>query len=249
MDPARALSSLRRLCRLHPALAAAGVCAAVLATAGLAWGGSSLSAVSRPFEHGRHETVSCRECHGAGERHRVTLVRDAGDCAACHHDPARRLACARCHEAGGPAQVVDVRVSLALGVWDAPRQRELPFAHREHTAAIGCTECHGPAVTPTTRACTACHDSHHTAEAECATCHGAPDPASHPPEVHLSCAGSGCHADDRSPARSRSLCVMCHADRRMHEPESDCAGCHRIPALPRTAPVTHSAAARDGGAP
>jgi hypothetical protein len=218
--------------RLHRFALLTASAAAVLVTSGLAAGRTSMQAASeRPFEHKRHETVSCRQCHGAGARHRVTLVRTARDCAACHHDPGRRLDCVLCHESGGPRTAVTVDVPVTLSVWEAARRRDLPFTHVNHTD-IGCRECHGASVTPgMSRECNACHESHHRANANCASCHSMPDRAVHPPEAHLSCAGAGCHAVSPRPALTRSLCLACHPARPTHEPKGDCAGCHRIPGV------------------
>lgn len=243
MDSAGVRRILRRRGRLaglvpgprwrQPVIAVlATTAAAVLATAGLAVGGTSARTISsRPFEHARHEVVSCRECHGAGERHGVTLIQSARDCAACHHDPDRRLNCAVCHEQGGPQVAATVRVSLLLSVWEAARWRDLPFAHRDHAAA-GCTDCHGAPVTlGMIRECGACHESHHGARADCASCHPTPDRTVHPPEAHLSCAGAGCHTSGLPPQLSRSFCITCHPARLTHEPGHDCAGCHGIPGV------------------
>lgn len=188
----------------------------------------------RPFRHERHESVSCRECHGSGGAHRVTRVRGPTDCATCHHDPARAMACIQCHQSDVIPAERPVQLSLALKVAATPRSRTVRFRHQPHlsgSAAIECMSCHATPVTMArNRECATCHQPHHEGKAECANCHAAPPRGAHNAAVHLSCAGAACHATKApTPASSRALCLYCHADRRNHEPEGSCALCHRIP--------------------
>jgi hypothetical protein len=203
----------------------------------------------RPFDHARHERLSCGACHGAGELHRTLTVRTARDCAACHHDPRRGGACAVCHAAPARAEARGVSAPLSLTVWEAPRTRTLPFNHRVH-GNLACGGCHGTPVTlEVDRKCGSCHLEHHRPEADCAACHPAPAPAAHPAEAHLGCGGSGCHAPEvaPSPTLSRSLCLTCHLGQRAHEPGRACAACHEIPGAARS---MHAGPARaPGGAP
>jgi hypothetical protein len=102
------------------------------------------------------------------------------------------------------------------------------------TGACGrtCGDCHRADVTlQVDRECASCHASHHTATAECAACHVPAKAGVHNADVHLSCAGSGCHASAAapSPTLSRNLCLTCHAAQRTHEPGGVCAECHHIP--------------------
>lgn len=187
---------------------------------------------SRPFDHDRHQSIACTDCHGAGERHRTNLVRTARDCAACHHAPDRQADCARCHEPETLPAAHAVPVSLSLSVWLAPRPRILPFRHGNHIA-VECRECHrAPVSRAVSRDCAACHEQHHRPAAQCATCHAVPERGAHPPETHLSCAGAGCHAPAVAPppTLSRALCLTCHGEQRVHEPQGNCAACHQIPA-------------------
>jgi hypothetical protein len=192
--------------------------------------------VQRPFLHSQHESVACSTCHGVGEEHRVTLIRSARDCQACHHDPRqtlRRYECTDCH---GPADMPapgPVPATLDLSVWDAPRVRELPFDHDVHAERI-CQDCHtGPVLLAVETECASCHVEHHTREAECSSCH-LPAEEAHDVEVHLTCSEAGCHSGERAerPALSRPFCLMCHTDQRDHEPGGECATCHMIPAEP-----------------
>jgi hypothetical protein len=187
----------------------------------------------RPFDHAAHEAVACTRCHGTGERHGTLLVSTARDCAACHHDRTRE--CAACHAARALPEARAVVQELSLNVWPDARMRELPFGHVSHAPAA-CSECHTAAVTlAMERSCGSCHASHHGAASECAACHTPALLPVHGAEVHLSCAGAGCHAADATPplAQSRTLCVACHPAQRDHEPAASCAACHLL----RTAEV------------
>lgn len=208
--------------------------------------------VRRRFAHLPHDDLPCRGCHGAGAAHRTTRVQTPRDCAACHHDPARALACATCHRADNIPVQRTVRLTLNLQVSDTARSRDVAFRHDVHvatSAGLACTDCHATEVTlQRNRDCGSCHASHHAGKAECATCHAAPRRDAHNDAVHLTCAGSGCHAASTAPTPvlSRTLCLFCHADRRDHEPEGSCAACHLIPGANGRA---LSRAARHAGQP
>ena len=207
---------------------------------------SSDTLVRRRFAHQRHEELPCRGCHGAGAMHRTTRVRAPRDCAACHHDPARALACAKCHRAENiPAQRT-IRLTLNLQVSDTARVRDVAFRHDVHlvtSAGLTCKDCHAAEVTlQRNRECGSCHASHHAGTADCGICHATPRRGAHDAAVHLTCAGSACHATARAPtpALSRTLCLFCHTDRRDHEPEGSCAACHRIPTASEPASGGHA---------
>jgi hypothetical protein len=184
-----------------------------------------------PFEHSRHESIGCNRCHGTGERHRTLLLRTPQDCLACHHDAARAADCTACHERARLPEPGTVTTALELSVRAEVQPRALPFGHELH-ARVDCRDCHRTPVTlAMDRTCGSCHAEHHTAAAECQSCHVSPEPAVHDASAHLSCSGGGCHAAlaAPSPILSRSLCLVCHDAQRNHEPEGDCARCHRIP--------------------
>ena len=188
----------------------------------------------RPFEHRRHERVSCRACHGAGERHRTLFVRTARDCASCHHDARRGMSCGACHAPGELAAATMVAARLTLTVRDSSTVRPLPFRHTVHVAAgkLACTTCHATPVTlARNRECASCHADHHLAAADCSSCHAAPRAGAHDARAHLSCTGAGCHAASVAPppTLSRSLCLTCHVAQRDHERGGSCAACHRVP--------------------
>ena len=203
----------------------------------------------RPFDHARHEALSCLECHGSGAAHRTIRVRTPRDCATCHHDSRRALRCATCHDSAGPRTEVVVRAGMLLSPSAAATSRQLPFLHERHVGGgrLACVECHTEEVTlARTRTCASCHAAHHTAESRCAACHREPRSGAHTVSVHLGCAGSSCHQSDRapSPVLSRELCLACHPSRREHEPGGACASCHLIPGAPRVAPDNGQPAVR-----
>lgn len=190
--------------------------------------------VSRPFLHRQHEAVSCTQCHGTAVEHGVVTVRTARDCAACHHDPGRRFACADCHAGRDLTGPWGVPAPMDLTVWDAPRTRTLPFDHEAHET-LACQECHtGPVMLAVETTCAACHADHHRPEADCSRCHVPAEDGAHGLQVHLTCTSSGCHAGSAGerPALTRSLCLTCHAEQRDHEPGLSCHACHMVPDRP-----------------
>jgi hypothetical protein len=188
--------------------------------------------------HAAHVAVGCLECHGdAGARSGAATVRPA-ECQACHHraDPPRD--CARCHAPGEVAAPIGVMVAVKAA--DRVRERELRFAHPRH-AALACTRCHElPRVLPAP-ACSACHDRHHRADADCAACHAQPAAGTHDLTAHVSCGGSGCHTNAAVIAlpSSRPVCLVCHQDRTDHEPGRECAQCHLIREAARPSAGVH----------
>jgi hypothetical protein len=197
--------------------------------------GSQPSGPPRPFEHRRHDRLSCLECHGSGAEHRLIRVRTPRDCASCHHDPRRELTCSTCHD-GGPSEPLRVSTPMSRPGGGGSVTRELPFRHEVHLAAsttLTCRDCHRTEVTlARDRDCGSCHASHHTARAECSSCHPAPRGGAHDAGVHLSCAGAACHEPAKAPppTLSRNLCLACHRRQATHEPGGTCADCHKIPA-------------------
>jgi hypothetical protein len=209
--------------------------AVLFAGAGLAQrphdGAGSASTEPRSFDHRRHENLACSACHGTGERHRTLLIRTQQDCLACHHDAARANPCTTCHDRDLLPEPDGVQVALALSVWETPRRRELRFGHQLH-ADVDCRACHSTPVTlAMDRTCGTCHVEHHSPAADCRSCHATPPTAAHTRSAHLTCSGGGCHAPQSAPAPalSRTLCVACHEAQRTHEPDGECAACHRIP--------------------
>ena len=177
--------------------------------------------------HSAHAVVACLQCHGdAGAKTASATVRPA-ECQACHHraDPPRD--CARCHARNELAAPIDVTVSITAAA--RAHERALAFAHERHRT-LECTRCHEPPRVTPVPGCATCHDNHHRPDADCATCHTQPATSHHDLATHRTCAGSGCHTDATVLALplSRPLCLVCHQDRRDHEPGRECAQCHLI---------------------
>jgi hypothetical protein len=183
-----------------------------------------------PFSHAVHSDLECGRCHDLETGHGVLRITSPADCVACHHGPPAVAACERCHAAGEIAGPRAVQVPLQLAVWDAPRQRVLPFDHARH-AGIACTTCHGPGPSlPARRDCAACHAPHHAAAARCIACHPTPPPpGTHGLEVHAggcdTCHGATSFVE--LPAR-RDLCLVCHQAQVDHMPGGSCAACHKL---------------------
>jgi hypothetical protein len=223
---------MRGTLRLVLGAAACAVVGAVAVRAGDVPDDAIAAAQPRPFRHVAHQAISCFECHPTGAQHRAPRTWTADNCAACHHDPGRGLACALCHAPGTWDAPRPVLLELALSVRPQPVARPVRFDHQQHTT-VECAQCHdplaGPRLTPPT--CSTCHTEHHRGAAECSTCHLPALPGAHGAEVHLTCAGSGCHAVDKQtqPTLSRPMGLLCHEEQREHEPGGLCHECHRVP--------------------
>ena len=221
--------------------AARSIVGARLAAFGFAQAVSGPDSVS--FSHATHRGLACTSCHSAtGPAHGSVTLRSVRDCEQCHHGPtAAKLgggsaACLHCHQSQtlpARSQTVTVRTSTS----PTTLTRTLPFAHATHTN-VACAECH---TTPVTLAaavpCAGCHENHHTAARDCATCHSAYD-AHRGQQVHTGCAGSGCHSDRAvlALAATRNVCLSCHAAQADHKPGRDCGTCHRVQWSPGNTP-------------
>ena len=194
------------------------------------------------FSHGTHSRVPCSACHSTtGPTHGSVRVRSPRDCQQCHHVTTVRTlggganACFHCHaEKSLPSRVQAVAIQTSTSA--TPITRALPFAHATHRSFV-CAQCHGTPVTLAASAsCAGCHAAHHDARRECRTCHAAYE-AHVGQQVHLGCAGSGCHTDRAVLALgpARNVCLSCHATQVDHKPGQDCATCHRVHWTPAAA--------------
>jgi hypothetical protein len=183
------------------------------------------------FDHLAHREVTCTLCHTSQRTHgEVTLESGRTQCMECHH---RRVTsaseCTRCHSAAEVSAPRTVQVGMTIR--GRPLARSIAFPHGRH-ADLGCALCHTQGVSMRVeRACADCHQSHHTATANCVTCHNQPNRPSHTSVVHTqSCAGSSCHesASYGAMAQGRNTCLVCHQDRTDHRPGQVCASCHRV---------------------
>jgi hypothetical protein len=191
---------------------------------------SIITAPPDSFSHQRHKAINCISCHGtrAGQG-RLTIDPPRG-CQICHHQAAAQNDCRKCHdqEETGPAIVTHVTVTVPR---QAPRPRDVKFQHSEHET-LRCQECHTRAVTlepdSAVKECRSCHEDHHAANRDCATCHttGQLTPAhQRPVQAHVRC--DACHTP-ATVARlvpARSLCLTCHAGQD-HYPAKECTVCH-----------------------
>jgi hypothetical protein len=186
-------------------------------------------ATDTTFQHSRHKSVSCTECHSTSGTHGALKVTAPNGCLGCHHGAAQKASCVTCHSNGPPAPYpvpVDFHISARKN--PVAITRPISFSHTRH-GALECARCHGAdikrTVAPAT--CDGCHADHHAAARDCASCHPTAR-AGHDRSVHEGCAG--CHTDPRVAAltASRSLCLACHQAQREHHTEGDCATCHLV---------------------
>jgi hypothetical protein len=187
------------------------------------------------FSHATHRGLTCVACHSAsGPSHGTVLIRSLRDCQQCHHETTvRKLgggteACLHCHQRStlpSRALAVPVRTSTSASTLT----RTLPFEHATH-GTVSCSRCHTSPVTLAAAVqCADCHANHHDAARDCKTCHAAYD-AHVGRQVHVGCAGSGCHTDRATLALgpARNVCLSCHTKQVDHKPGRDCATCHRV---------------------
>jgi hypothetical protein len=189
------------------------------------------SAAVDSFPHDRHKQLACLTCHVTSRpTARLTFVPPRG-CQICHHQAPTTRNCASCHGADELAAPHAETISVAVEA-HAARPRTVAFAHDAH-AKLSCTTCHDTPVTlepgAPVKACTGCHEDHHTARRDCAACHAtAAIRAAHPDSANAHVACDACHRES-TVARlvpDRGLCLTCHAAQREHYPTRECTGCH-----------------------
>ncbi|MEJ2503170.1 MAG: NapC/NirT family cytochrome c [Gemmatimonadota bacterium] len=193
------------------------------------------------FWHSQHRGVECTACHSTEQSHGGLTVTSLMDCRSCHHTQPAASNCQTCH-AGGEVRRVNATVrrtlDIRIGSLDRPT-RELPFSHEVHQR-LDCARCHTDGLTLSAEAvsCDACHEEHHEPDAECMACHERPASDAHDLQVHIGCAGSGCHEAVPSTVaqvpRTRDFCLVCHQDLTDHRPGRNCEDCHTLP-QPRAA--------------
>jgi hypothetical protein len=114
----------------------------------------------------------------------------------------------------------------------ASRFREVEFEHGEHEE-VACVKCHTQPVSLEAEAevatCAACHDDHHVARSDCATCHRTDQilEAHQPPvDAHQRC--DQCHTSTTVSALepTRSFCLACHPGEVDHYQQRECSTCH-----------------------
>ena len=186
------------------------------------------------FRHNRHTAFTCTDCHTMQGGHGALRVRDVSDCRSCHHAQEQvDTGCATCHRSTELSNVVFVlNRMLTLSVREDVVDREVRFDHANHDERA-CTECHtaGPTLAVPDLDCQGCHEEHHEVTNDgCMSCHEMPPKEAHTPEVHETCAGSGCHVEApiEAPPRTRVGCLWCHEDRVDHEPQEEYIECHLV---------------------
>lgn len=178
------------------------------------------------FPHSRHKSLACTACHATSDTHGGLRFSRPQGCQACHHSPRQAASCNACHDATarGPRAMP---VKFAITPKRDPVTRPLTFAHSRH-AAVECRSCHANNLNRSvTTTCQGCHAEHHTAKADCASCHPTAREG-HDRLAHVGC--ESCHADAKVAAisTSRVVCLACHQEQRSHYPAGDCATCHAL---------------------
>jgi hypothetical protein len=194
------------------------------------------------FRHARHRGVDCTSCHQTVRTHGELTIVTLRDCRQCHHTSPVADQCSRCHS---PAEYLGrayrITNALRLSVWPRARERVFSFDHRRHQG-LSCAQCHRAPLTLSAQGvqCAACHEQHHRPDADCRSCHVAPPAGAHNMDVHVGCAGAGCHAPVpagvRDVPRTRPFCLSCHQGLDNHNPGRNCVDCHALPAPQAHAP-------------
>lgn len=181
--------------------------------------------------HTTHVGIRCTYCHTIPEQFAALQVLTDQECMTCHHGPDHGYSCETCHKTADVTEVASITKPILLPGWEEARPRQMSFSHENHITQR-CEDCHlAPPSADNVVDCTACHEDHHRIEATCSSCHLPADSAVHREQAHLGCSGSGCHVDTDVSAfpPSRTVCLVCHADKVDHEPQKqDCAQCHAI---------------------
>jgi hypothetical protein len=192
---------------------------------------TSTPSPSDSFSHHRHRRLPCITCHSTSSRRSDLTFEPPRGCQICHHQRPARSDCATCHQ--GPELQPADQVSVQVAVAEHPsRGRTVSFEHSEH-AELRCVQCHTSPVSlepePRVAACISCHDDHHTANRDCASCHQTSHiAAAHesPGTAHAGC--DQCH-QPATVARltpTRSFCLTCHSIDVNHYAPKECTQCH-----------------------
>ena len=158
------------------------------------------------FRHSIHKSLACTGVSWTGTTHGGLKFTPPAGCMGCHHGPQQKAQCATCHKTTPTSALQRARGLRDLGAPESVDARDAsdPFTHERH-AALTCARCHASDAkrTVATTTCTSCHADHHTAAANCASCHKTTN-VGHDRSVHAGCAG--CHTDRvwrRCPRRVR----------------------------------------------
>ena len=184
----------------------------------------------RPFDHKRHTSLTCIKCHDIKSQTNFLRFKQPRGCLICHHQSPDRADCARCHADVESREFTASFVVNTSGPPPHERQATAPFQHAAHSG-VACRDCHRASVTlaATTeaRACQGCHDQHHDAGRDCATCHRVEGSSpAHNRDTHVEC--TQCHASATVTRLmpDRQFCLACHAPTTDHYTQSACTQCH-----------------------
>ncbi len=180
---------------------------------------------------GRHKTLTCAQCHRAGEKFRAAPTA----CVSCHgrNDPHKgKLGkdCAACHGEGGwkPAKFDHAATRFPL------------MGAHAHAA---CAACHADkSFASASRECVSCHrkdDAHHGSLGQnCGSCHTAvawkPARFDHGTTGfallgrHAAIACNACHTAPAGRVKLAKACISCHRKDDTHKGRNgpDCGQCH-----------------------
>jgi hypothetical protein len=183
------------------------------------------------FSHKEHRRLTCITCHTTTSPTRRLTFEPPRGCQICHHQRPASSECSTCHESSELSEPDLVTVSVSVPK-EPPRSREVPFVHQEH-AKVACVDCHTTRVSlepePPVATCTACHEEHHVAQRDCASCHRtAQIVEAHAPPIDAHQACDQCHTERTVAALepTRSFCLACHGSETDHYAEKECAVCH-----------------------
>lgn len=195
--------------------------------------GALLIAPADTFPHARHTSLPCITCHTVNRSKSGLSFEAPRGCDLCHHQSviAGKVDandCARCHSRDRLAVGIPAVMAVQVGTHpSAPRT--VSFRHERHQA-LTCAKCHqGPSTVPpdSVRNCTGCHEQHHAAPRDCASCHSlSTNRTAHTRATHVAC--DACHTPSRIAelTPSRGFCITCHLPQRDHQPNGECTTCH-----------------------
>jgi hypothetical protein len=191
----------------------------------------SAASPSDTFSHERHRRIACITCHTTTSPTATLTFTPPRGCQICHHQSPARSECSQCHQAGEVTRPMPVTVQVAVPEHQL-RPREVGFEHDEH-AQLTCIQCHTTAVSlepeEAVATCAACHDEHHAARQQCASCHRTDGVmAAHQPPVDAHQACDQCHTSTTVGVLepTRAFCLACHGSEVDHYQQRECSTCH-----------------------
>ena len=183
------------------------------------------------FSHKEHRRLTCITCHTTTSPTRRLTFEPPRGCQICHHQRPASSECATCHPSSELSEPDPVTIAVSVPR-QTPRSREVPFVHDEHSK-VACVDCHTTQVSlepeSPVATCAACHEEHHVAQRDCASCHRTSQIVeAHAPPIDAHQACDQCHTERTVAALepTRSFCLACHGSETNHYAEKECAVCH-----------------------